>query len=238
MRPGAVPLETVVFEYGAHLDRKAHVVFHTNDLSGLIRVMAQLASKILYYLYIKQGQIMFIQTEETPNPNSLKFLPGVDVSPDGPMSCNNQDEAAQSPLASNLFALEYVNSVFLGTDFVTVTKKADIAWEIIKPELLITIMEHFVSGRPTIKSDQVSDLIPEDEDEVSRQIREVINARVRPAVAMDGGDIIFKKFENGIVFLELRGACSGCPSSAYTLKEGVENTLKHYVPEVVSVEAI
>ena len=181
---------------------------------------------------------MFIQTEETPNPNSLKFIPGVDVSPDGPISYNNPEEAGDSPLAGGLFALEYVSSVFLGTDFVTVTKKAGIAWEIIKPELLITIMEHFVSGKPTIRADKASDFIPEDEDEVVKQIREVIDARVRPAVAMDGGDIVFRKFENGIVFLELRGACAGCPSSAYTLKEGVENTLKHYVPEVVSVEAM
>lgn len=181
---------------------------------------------------------MFIQTEDTPNPNSIKFIPGVDVSPDGPVSYNSSEEADDSPLAVNLFALEYVESVFLGTDFVTVTKKPGIAWEIIKPELLITIMEHFVSGKPTVRSGSSQAEAYEDDNEVVKQIREVIDARVRPAVAMDGGDIIFRKFEDGIVYLELRGACSGCPSSSFTLKEGVENTLKHYVPEVLSVEAI
>jgi len=182
---------------------------------------------------------MFIQTEETPNPNSLKFIPGVDVSPDGPVAYNNSLECTDSPLAKRLFDLEYVASVFLGSDFVTVTKQADIAWEIIKPELLINIMEHFISGKPTVSRGASNESLANEEDsEVVKQIKEVLEARVRPAVAMDGGDIIFRKFEEGIVFLELRGACSGCPSSAITLKEGVENTLKHYVPEVMSVEAI
>jgi Fe-S cluster biogenesis protein NfuA len=181
---------------------------------------------------------MFIQTEDTPNPNSIKFIPGVDVSPNGPVSFSNQNEASKSPLANNLFALEYVDSVFLGTDFITVTKKADIAWEIIKPELLITIMEHFISGQPTVGETTQKNKSYENASEVVQQIIEVLDQRIRPAVAMDGGDIEFHSFEDGIVYLKLKGACSGCPSSSFTLKEGVENTLKHYVPEVMSVEAI
>ena len=183
---------------------------------------------------------MFIQTEETPNPHSLKFIPGVDVSVDGPIAFNHKDETDNSPLAKRLFELEYVKSVFLGSDFVTVTKNPDIAWEIIKPELLINIMEHFISGKPTIYSENyvAPQIYDESDDEVTKQIKEIIEERVRPAVAQDGGDIMFKRFDNGIVYLELRGACSGCPSSQVTLKEGIETMLKHYIPEIVAVESV
>ena len=183
---------------------------------------------------------MFIQTEETPNPNSLKFIPGVEVSSDGPVAYNSKDDCKDSPLAKRLFDLEYVSSVFFGSDFITVTKNADIAWEIIKPELLINIMEHFISGKPVIYSENyvAPKIYDEDDDEITKQIKEIIEERVRPAVAQDGGDIVFRKFEDGIVYLELRGACSGCPSSQVTLKDGIETMLKHYIPEIVSVESI
>ena len=182
---------------------------------------------------------MFIQTEETPNPNSLKFIPGVEVSPEGPVAYNYKSECDDSPLAKRLFDLEYVESIFLGSDFITVTKKADISWEIIKPELLINVMEHFISGKPAVFSPGYVAPKPynDDDDEITKQIKEIIEERVRPAVARDGGDIIFRKFEEGVVYLELRGACSGCPSSQVTLKEGVENMLKHYIPEVKAVES-
>jgi Fe-S cluster biogenesis protein NfuA len=183
---------------------------------------------------------MFIQTEETPNPNSLKFIPGVEVSPEGPVAYNSKDQCDDSPLAKRLFDLEYITGIFLGSDFVTVTKNPDIAWEIIKPELLINIMEHFISGKPAVFSENyvAPKIYDENDDEITKQIKEILHERVRPAVAQDGGDIIFSRFENGVVYLELRGSCSGCPSSQVTLKEGVENMLKHYIPEIISVESV
>ncbi len=181
---------------------------------------------------------MFIQTEETPNPQSLKFLPGRTISA-MPMNFLNVDDAACSKLAQKLFSLNYVKSVFLGYDFITVTKLEDKAWDEIKAELLVTIMDFLISGEDTVSSSKISKLeANEDEDKIVKEIREIIETKVRPAVMQDGGDIVFHDFKEGIVRLQLHGACAGCPSSTVTLKNGIENMLKYYVPEVISVEAI
>ncbi len=179
---------------------------------------------------------MFIQTEETPNPESLKFLPGVAIS-NVPMNFLDSAQASNSPLAQKLFTLKYVKSVFLGYDFITITKQEDAAWEFIRAEILVTIMDFLISGQePTIKvTHKATD---ETETDIVKEIREIIETRVRPSVMQDGGDIVFHDFKDGIVRVELHGACSGCPSSTVTLKNGIENMLKYYVPEVISVEAI
>ncbi|QXM26006.1 NifU family protein [Elioraea tepida] len=185
---------------------------------------------------------MFIETEGTPNPATLKFLPGREVMPSGTADFPSAEAAAQSPLAQALFALPGVSRVFLGTDFVTVTKDWDADWQVLRPQILGVIMDHFVSGKPVIEgaaeaAEEEVEVRPEDR-EIVAQIRELIDTRVRPAVAMDGGDIVFRKFEDGVVHLRLQGSCSGCPSSRATLKHGIENMLKHYVPEVVAVQAV
>lgn len=185
---------------------------------------------------------MFIQTETTPNPLTLKFIPGVTVMKEGTAFYTGRDAAKASPLAEALFATGEVTAVYLGADFVTVTKSENGQWDVMKPSLLTTIMEHFVAGKPVIatttKSASASGEIAEGDSEIVKQIKELIDTRVRPAVAMDGGDIIFRGYQDGIVQLELHGSCSGCPSSTMTLKSGIENMLKHYVPEVVAVEAV
>ena len=183
---------------------------------------------------------MFIQTESTPNPQTLKFIPGAQVMKDGATAFyTNAGDAKNSPLALALFAIEEVAAVFLASDFITVTKKESVEWSVLKPALLAAIMDHFVAGREVIRSGgSVASAPLEEDSEIVRQIRELIDTRVRPAVAQDGGDIIYRGFENGIVQLELHGACSGCPSSTMTLKSGIENMLKHYVPEVIAVEAV
>ncbi len=181
---------------------------------------------------------MFIQTETTPNPLTLKFIPGVPVMGQGGTAFYTDATAAtHSPLALALFDIPDVRAVFLGSDFVTVTRAESSSWEVLKPSLLTTIMEHFVSGGKT-NTKAAEAVSYDDDDEVVKQIRELIDTRVRPAVAQDGGDIIYKGFEEGIVKLELHGSCSGCPSSTATLKQGIENMLKHYVPEVLAVEAV
>jgi Fe-S cluster biogenesis protein NfuA len=185
---------------------------------------------------------MFIETEGTPNPATLKFLPGREVMPSGTADFPNVEAATSSPLALALFALPGVSRVFLGADFVTVTKDWDSDWQMLRPQVLGAIMDHFMAGRPVIEGgaggdDDEIEVAPEDR-EIVAQIRELIDTRVRPAVAMDGGDIVFRKFEDGIVHLRLQGSCSGCPSSRATLKHGIENMLKHYVPEVVAVQAV
>jgi len=181
---------------------------------------------------------MFIQTETTPNPLTLKFIPGVTVLDGGTAFYTDASAAAGSPLAQALFELKDVRAVFLGQDFVTVTRSESSSWETLKPSLLTTIMEHFVSGRKTVSNTESSIAHTEADTEITKQIKELIDTRVRPAVAMDGGDIIYRGFENGIVKLELHGSCSGCPSSTMTLKNGIENMLRHYVPEVQGVEAV
>lgn len=181
---------------------------------------------------------MFIQTETTPNPLTLKFIPGVPVLENGTAFYTDVSAAAGSPLAQALFDIPEVRAVFLGQDFITVTRSEKSAWETLKPSLLTTIMEHFVAGRKVVNADKASTASTEADDEITKQIKELIDTRVRPAVAMDGGDIIYRGFENGIVKLELHGSCSGCPSSTMTLKNGIENMLRHYVPEVQGVEAV
>lgn len=185
---------------------------------------------------------MFIQTETTPNPSTLKFIPGEPVLGNSTANFNNKKEASSSPLALALFDIDNIAGVFLGSDFISVTKSDNCNWDLLKTEILTVIMEHYVAGRPVIneakRGAKKQDAVNEDEDEIVKQIRELIDTRVRPSVAQDGGDIIFHGFENGVVKLEMHGACSGCPSSAITLKNGIENMLKHYVPEVESVEAV
>jgi len=184
---------------------------------------------------------MFIQTEPTPNPATLKFLPGRTVIASGTANFTEAETAARlSPLAERLFSLPEVTGVFLGADFITVTKDGAGDWYQLKPTILAVIMEHFTAGRPVLLAavdSGVAEASQEDEDEVVSQIKELLETRVRPAVAQDGGDIIFHNFEDGVVYLHMQGSCSGCPSSTATLKMGIENLLKHYVPEVVEVQA-
>lgn len=182
---------------------------------------------------------MFIQTESTPNPLTLKLIPGIPVLAGGHTAFYTHAAAASpSPLATSLFKVEGVTAVFLGADFITVTRAPDAAWETLKPELLTTVMDHFIAGKPVMNESASFAAVAEEDTELTRQIRELIDTRVRPAVAQDGGDIIYRGFHDGIVQLELHGACAGCPSSTATLKQGIENMLKHYVPEVVAVEAV
>jgi Fe-S cluster biogenesis protein NfuA len=183
---------------------------------------------------------MFIQTEQTPNPATLKFLPGREVMAQGVVDFTEPDAAEVSPLARRLFTIEGVTGVFLGADFVTVTKADGQDWYLLKPAVLGGLMEHFMSGEPVLSPDAAVGEEPAagEEDDLARQIRELIDTRVRPAVAQDGGDIIFRGFERGIVYLHMRGACSGCPSSTITLKNGIENLLRYYVPEVVEVRPV
>jgi len=184
---------------------------------------------------------MFIQTEETPNPRTLKFLPGKTVLKNGTATFVDEEMAKESPLAEVLFKIEHVENVFFGSDFITVTKHETADWALLKPAILTTIMDHFVTGKPILKGQErvtKTDTANADDTPIVKEIKELIDTRVRPAVAEDGGDIVFDSFEDGIVKLELYGACSGCPSSTVTLKDGIENMLKHYIPEVERVEAV
>jgi Fe-S cluster biogenesis protein NfuA len=187
---------------------------------------------------------MFIQTEATPNPATLKFLPGQPVVTSGPREFRDSSEAEPvSPLAARLFAVDGVTGVFLGSDFISVTK-GDGEWQHLKPAVLGAIMEHYLSGEPAVVSEMGSadhatggDYAPEDEELVAT-IKELIETRVRPAVANDGGDITFHGYKDGTVYLKMRGACAGCPSSTATLRHGIENLLKHFVPEVEEVQPV
>jgi Fe-S cluster biogenesis protein NfuA len=183
---------------------------------------------------------MFIQTETTPNPATLKFLPGRTVLGTGTLEMRDKAEAAQSPLAERLFDIEGVGGVFLGSDFITVTK-AGADWPQLKPAILGVIMEHFMSGAPIVSDEGTAPATDGDEffeskdTETVATIKELIETRVRPAVANDGGDITFKGFKDGVVYLNMKGACAGCPSSTATLRHGIQNLLKHYLPDVVEV---
>ena len=183
---------------------------------------------------------MFIQTEQTPNPATLKFLPGRTVMESGTANFTDPAAAAaRSPLAERLFALPEVSGIFLGSDFITVTKSGESDWFQLKPAVLASIMEHFTSGQPVVIGTGAGPAAVEaEDDEVVAAIKELLETRVRPAVAQDGGDIIFEDFEDGIVYLHMQGSCSGCPSSTATLKAGIENMLRHYIPEVVEVRAV
>lgn len=185
---------------------------------------------------------MFIQTESTPNPATLKFLPGQSVLEMGTADFPTPDSGTSSPLAKRIFGVKGVTGVFLGTDFVTVTKDADTDWDHIKPAILGAIMEHYQSGQPVMEGAQKAggghaEHSGEDSDIVN-QIKELLDTRVRPAVAQDGGDITFHGFDRGVVYLHMQGACAGCPSSTLTLKMGIENLLRHYIPEVVEVRPV
>jgi Fe-S cluster biogenesis protein NfuA len=181
---------------------------------------------------------MFIQTEQTPNPATLKFLPGREVMAKGVADFTDAERAEASPLARRVFEVDGVTGVFLGSDFITVTKAEGQDWYVLKPAVLGAIMEHFLSGDPVLEAELAEPEAAPGEDELARQIRELIETRVRPAVAQDGGDIIFQGFERGVVYLHMRGSCSGCPSSTITLKNGIENLLRYYVPEVVEVRPV
>ena len=191
---------------------------------------------------------MFIQTEATPNPATLKFLPGKVVLDEGTADFRNGDAAsAESPLAGKLFGIPGVTGVFFGYDFVTVTKAEGPDWQHLKPAILGTIMEHFMSGQPVMVSPHGAEenhaaageeFYAQEDEEIVLTIKELLDTRVRPAVAQDGGDITFRGFENGTVFLHMKGACAGCPSSTATLKHGIQNLLRHFVPEVQQVEQI
>ncbi len=181
---------------------------------------------------------MFIQTEKTPNPEVLKFIPGEPVLGKGAMEFTSEADSNGSPLAQRFFRMEGVKSVFFGPDFISVTKTPEKDWSILKTKILAAIMEHFSTGQP-IMNDQATMDVPVSghDNEIIVQICELLETRVRPAVQMDGGDIVFDRFEDGVVYLHMRGACSGCPSSTMTLKSGIENMLKHFVPEVLEVRA-
>jgi Fe-S cluster biogenesis protein NfuA len=187
---------------------------------------------------------MFIQTEKTPNPNTMKFLPGEVVLAEGTATFRDKQTASeQSPLASILFEINGVEQVFFGSDFITVTKNENEDWNLLRAHILTTVMDHYISNRPVMygekrnKNINKANTSNEEDSEIVKQIKELIDSRVRPAVAEDGGDILYQDFRNGIVYLELHGSCSGCPSSTATLKNGIENMLKHYIPEIIAVEA-
>jgi len=183
---------------------------------------------------------MFIQTEATPNPATLKFIPGKSVLAEGTADFTSKSDALASPLASRLFDIKGVRGVFFGSDFISVTK-GDVEWQHLKPMILGAIMEHYVSGAPILAEEGAGDAAvasydPKDQAVVDT-IKELLETRVRPAVAQDGGDITFSGFRDGVVFLHMRGACSGCPSSTATLRHGIENLLRHFCPEVQEVRA-
>jgi Fe-S cluster biogenesis protein NfuA len=185
---------------------------------------------------------MFIQTEQTPNPASLKFLPGCEVMLQGTADFRADDDATASPLAIRLFQVAGVSGVFLGGDFITVTKNDDMAWPALKPLVLGVIMDHFVTGQPVMRAEMATRVATSshaaDDTDAVRQIKDILDTRVRPMVAQDGGDIVYHSFEDGVVYLQMRGACAGCPSSTLTLKSGIENLLRHFVPEVNEVRAV
>lgn len=189
---------------------------------------------------------MFIQTEATPNPATLKFLPGKEVLSQGTADFRDAEAARQaSPLAGRLFDISGVKGVFFGFDFITVTKSDELDWQHLKPAILGSIMEHFMTGQPVmagattvVPSDEGEEFYDKEDAEIVVTIKELLDTRVRPAVAQDGGDITFRGYENGTVFLHMKGACAGCPSSTATLKHGIQNLLRHFVPEVQHVEQV
>jgi Fe-S cluster biogenesis protein NfuA len=181
---------------------------------------------------------LFIQTEETPNPATLKFLPGRVLMSEGTADFKSQEEASNSPLALKIFEIEGIKGVFFGADFITVSKEDAPGWAVLKPAVLGAIMEHFVTHQPLFYGASNTTSLQEEDDPIIFQIKELLDTRVRPAVAMDGGDIVFDSFEDGILYVRMQGSCSGCPSSSDTLKSGIENMLRHYVPEVIEVRAL
>lgn len=181
---------------------------------------------------------MFIQTEETPNPATLKFLPGRTVLENGTADFPTKESAEHCLFAKILFTINGISGVFFGSDFITLTKQDQYDWLILKPKVLGFIMDYFMHHENVTISQENETSSQEEDTEIVKEIKEILDGRIRPAVAMDGGDIVFNRFEDGIVYLELQGACSGCPSSTATLKTGIENMLKHYIPEVQEVRAV
>jgi Fe-S cluster biogenesis protein NfuA len=183
---------------------------------------------------------MFIQTENTPNPNAVKFIPGMEVSPQQTFDFRTPEEAmAVSPLAKMLFEIGDVTGVYLGRDFVSVTKDETSDWAQVKPRVLAAIMDHSLSGMPIVNDEEVKKRQEaQADDPIVAQIIEILDDRVRPAVANDGGDVVFESFEDGVLYLHMRGACAGCPSATATLKDGIENLMKHFIPEVQEVRQV
>ncbi len=184
---------------------------------------------------------MFIQTETTPNPATLKFIPGCQIMEQGTANFPAAEKATQSPLALHLFDVEGVAGVFLGGDFISVTKAEGKEWEVIKPQVMSAMMDHLSAGKSIVDEDfadsgEISG--GEGNEEIIAQIKEILETRVRPAVAQDGGDIVFHGYENGVVYLAMLGACSGCPSASMTLQHGIENMLRHFIPEITEVRAV
>jgi Fe-S cluster biogenesis protein NfuA len=182
---------------------------------------------------------MFIQTETTPNPLTLKFMPGLSVGGSRSVEYTAPEQAITSPLAQELFKVQGVVSVFLGNDFITITKEDKGDWDILKPQILGAIMDHFVAGKPVFYGEEKKSA-PQNEnaDPIVAEILELIETKIRPAVAQDGGDVVFDRFEEGIVYLQMRGSCAGCPSASATLKGGIENMLKYYIPEIIEVRSV
>lgn len=183
---------------------------------------------------------MFIQTEDTPNPETIKFIPGQTIMSSGVAEFKNEEQAKQAPLVKKLFQIKDIETVFLSSDFISVTKKEKADWEDLKPMILLALMEYLSSGLPVIEEGFTA---PEDDDsseeetETTAAIKELLDSRVRPMVAMDGGDISFHSYKDGVVYLKMKGACAGCPSSTATLKHGIENMLRHFIPEIEEVQA-
>lgn len=184
---------------------------------------------------------MYIQTELTPNPNSIKFMPGKEVLGNKSLHFISKEEAVNSPIALRLFDIEGVESIFLGNDFITVSKNENTSWDLLKPYIIEVILAHYLENKPIMENAEnkiIDEFFREEDAQLVKEIKELLDTRIRPAVAQDGGDIIFKGYQEGVVYLSLHGACSGCPSSTATLKMGIENMLKHYVPEVTEVRAL
>ncbi|XP_018599530.1 NFU1 iron-sulfur cluster scaffold homolog, mitochondrial isoform X2 [Scleropages formosus] len=220
---------------GRHLLQVAFRTANPTSLKGGKTTWPQLVTSYV------PARSMFIQTQDTPNPNSLKFLPGRMVLETGTMDFTAPRDAYCSPLARQLFRVDGVKSVFLGPDFITITKTdEEVEWKVIKPDVFAIIMDFFTSGLPVINEDTPrADTAPsEDDDEVVAMIKELLDTRIRPTVQEDGGDVIYRGFEDGIVKLKLQGSCTSCPSSIVTLKSGIQNMLQFYVPEVEGVEQV
>lgn len=186
---------------------------------------------------------MFIQIEQTPNPLTLKFVPGQEVMQSGTVDFPTRESSSISPLAGALFAIEGITQVFFGSDFVSISKEESKDWFLLKPEVLGVLMEHFMSGQDLLSEVQEEESLPKGEvsaedEEVVKKIKELLDTRIRPAVAMDGGDIVFTGYKQGIVYLRMQGACAGCPSATVTLKMGIENMLRHYIPEIAEVRPV
>jgi Fe-S cluster biogenesis protein NfuA len=208
-------------------------------LCGLARLQVRANGSISRETTDFQNPAMFIQTETTPNPATLKFLPGQPVMTTGTAFFPDRETAFRSALARRLFTVDGVSAVFLGADFITVTKTEASSWDYLKTLLLSAIMEHYLTGLPVIEASPAGDTPDDGEtDPLVTQIKELLDSRIRPYVAQDGGDIVFNRFEDGILYLEMHGACAGCPSSTATLKTGIENMLRHYIPEVEEVRAV